>query len=270
MTAGRRRPRDRLVRTAVAVRRVAAEAEVSFVAAALAYYAFVSAVPLVVLGLTAATAVGGDALADRLVGLVAGVLAPAGETLLRQALTSRAGVGGVTVVGLVVLLWGALKAVRAIDRGFSRVYGRRGSPSAVRSVVDALVALSGVGLAMSAVLVIGAVVAWLGGAAVGAVGNGLLLLTLVAAFLPLYYLLPDADLTLREAVPGAVGAAVGWTALGAAFQLYAAIAPGGSVYGLLGGVILALTWFYVGALVLLLGAVVNAVRSGHAAPSVDD
>jgi len=87
-------------------------------------------------------------------------------------------------------------------------------------------------------------------------------------FLPLYFLLPDAAVTVREVLPGAVFAALGWTVLEAAFHLYATYVSGASVYGLLGGVLLALSWLYLGALLLLLGAAVNAVRSGHA-PRVD-
>ena len=195
--------------------------------------------------------------------MAAGVLAPAGQEVLRAALTDRAGLGGATLVGLVVLVWGALKAFRALDRAFSLVYGSTGE-GLVDAIVNAVVALAAVGVAVGVMLVAGAAVALLPGPLVGPVGALPLALTLVVVFLPLYYLFPGVDVSVGEILPGAALAAVGWTVLGAAFQLYATLAAGTSIYGLLGAVLLALTWFYLGALVLLLGATVNAVRSGRA------
>lgn len=250
------------------VLRLADDAQVSLLAAALAYYAFVSAVPLVVLGVVVATTVGGEALADQVVAVAGRLLAPAGQELLRSAVTARTGLGGVTVVGIVVLLWGALKAFRAMDLAFSLVYGHRSRASLAESLADAFVALTAVGVGILATLLASTLVAILPDPLVGPVGTLVLFVTLLVAFLPLYYLFPDVPLSVGEVLPGAVLAALGWTILGAAFGWYAASIAGVSVYGLLGGVLLALAWLYLGALVLLLGAAVNAVRSGHA-PSVD-
>lgn len=255
---------ERAVATVKAVRRTAVDADVSLLAAAIAYYGFVSTVPLVVLGVAVATTLGGEALADRLVALADDLLAPAGEAQLRAALTRRTGLGGVTAVGLGVLLWGSLKAFRAVDRAFSRVYGTEPATSIADAFGDAAVALSAVGAGVLAMLAVGAAVALLPGAATGVVGSVVLAVTLLVAFLPLYYLFPDAEHSLRSVLPGAGLAAVGWTLLGAGFGLYATHAGGASVYGLLGAVLLALTWFYLGALLLLLGAALNAVRAGHA------
>ena len=255
-----RRPAE----TGLATYRLGRETQVSFLAAAIAYYAFVSMIPLVVVGVVAATVLGGDALADQVVGAAAEVLTPAGENLLRSAVTARQGLGGVTAVGLLVLLWGALKAFRALDRAFSVVYGTRPAESLLHSVGEAALALTAVGAGLAAMVVIGAAVALLPAQVPGGLGALALLFTLVVVFLPLYFLFPDADLAVREVLPGAVVAALGWTVLGGVFQFYATNLSGASVYGLLGGVLLALAWLYLGALLLLYGAALNAVRSGHA------
>lgn len=258
----------RSVETGLAVYRLGEETQVSLLAAAIAYYAFVSMVPLVVLGVVVATVLGGDALADQVVAAASEVLAPAGEELIRSAVRARTGLGGVTVAGLAVLLWGALKAFRALDRAFSLVYGTDPAASILASITDAVLALSAVGAGLGAMVVIGAAVAVLPGQVPGGLGAVALFVTLAVVFLPLYYLFPDADLAVREVVAGAVLAALGWTVLGGVFQLYATYLSGASLYGLLGGVLLALAWLYLGALLLLYGAVLNAVRSGHA-PSPD-
>ena len=90
-----------------------------------------------------------------------------------------------------------------------------------------------------------------------------LVVGLTAAFLPLYYLLPGEDASVREALPGAVLAAVGWTLLQTGFRAYAADAVGYETYGVLGGTLLLVTFLYVGALLLLVGVVLNAVLAGR-------
>lgn len=253
-----------LASTGTATYRLAKEAEVSFLAAAIAYYAFVSMVPLVVLGVVVATTVGGESLADQVVDLSGALLAPAGEELLRSAVRARTGVGGVTAIGLVVLVWSALKAFRALDLAFSLVYGSETTTSIVETFTDAIVALSAVAGGIVAVLFVGTVVSIGGDPLIGALGPVALFAVLVVVFLPLYYLFPDVTLGVREVLPGAAFAALGWTLLGGTFQVYATTVAGASIYGFLGAVLLTLTWFYVGALLILLGAALNAVRSGHA------
>ncbi|PSQ33611.1 hypothetical protein BRD09_00260 [Halobacteriales archaeon SW_10_68_16] len=107
-----------LVGLARAVVVTARDQQLSFLAAAIAYYAFVSLVPLVVLALAIATLVWGG-------------------------LTSTSGRGGATVLGVVVLLWSSLRLFRGLDIAFSRVYGAVESVSLVEQVTEALVVLLG-------------------------------------------------------------------------------------------------------------------------------
>jgi hypothetical protein len=62
----------------------------------------------------------------------------------------------------------------------------------------------------------------------------------------------------------AVFAAVGWTALRTGFRIYAAFAGSYEAYGVVVGVLLLVTFLYFGGLVLLVGAVLNAVLAGGA------
>ncbi|MFQ3293598.1 MAG: membrane protein [Halobacteriales archaeon] len=73
------------------------------------------------------------------------------------------------------------------------------------------------------------------------------------------------DLWAREALPGTVTVAIGWTLLGGAFSWYATTAGNFALYGVLGGVLLLLTWLYFGAMLVILGAVLNAVIAGRVA-----
>lgn len=235
--------------------------DATFVAASLAYYAFVSLIPLLALVVVAATVVGGEALSTEVIALVGDLLTPAAQSDLLAAFQSGTGRGGVTLVGLALTTWGALRLFRGLDRAFGKVYGT--TPGGfVDQVRDALLVLVSVGAGVAGVTVVGGVVAFLPIPGARFVAPVTLLFALVAAFFPLYYVFPDAGVTARQALPGTVFAAVCWTLLGIGFGIYATFAGSSAVYGLLGGILLLVTWFYLGGVVLLVGAVLNAVLAG--------
>jgi len=244
---------------------------ITFIAASLAYYGFISLLPLLLLALVAAAVFGDPELVGSIADEVAATLGEQAGTLVREALTGAEGRGGATVVGLAVLLWSGLKLFRGLDIAFSEVYGEPIPDSVVDQVRNATVALGAVTLAVLATVVVGTALASYGFAdivqrtgLVGVVGTVTLLVGLTAAFLPLYYFLPGTDVSLTEALPGAVFAAVGWTLLQTGFRLYASSAGSYEAYGVLGAVLLLVTFLYFGALVLLLGAILNAVVAGRA------
>lgn len=244
----------------------ARDAEVTFLGAAIAYYALVSVVPALLLGVVLATALGGGALAERVLAAAGGLLTPAGEAAVGDALDGTAGRAGASIVGVVVLLWSTLKVFRGLDIAFSRVYGTARRPGLLEGVRDAAVGLLSVGIGIGAMLLLGgALVAAALPVAGWLLGLAALLVGLFVAFWPLYYVFPDAPVTAAEAVPGAALAAVGWVGLQAGFQAYAAVAASYELYGVLGGVLLLVTWFYVASSLLLLGAVLNVVLADRQA-----
>jgi len=64
-------------------------------------------------------------------------------------------------------------------------------------------------------------------------------------------------------LPGTIVAAVGWALLNAGFGIYVAYSSTRDLYGVVGGVILLITFLYFGALVILIGAVTNVVLMGR-------
>ena len=234
--------------------------QVSFLAASLAYYMFVSLLPLLLLALAIGSFLGNEAFATRIVEAVGTTLTPTTAELLGDALTSATGRGGATVFSIAVMIWGALKVFRGIDVAFSRIYDTHETDSFLHTVLDALAALLGIGLALVGFAVVGSVGAIFG---VSVALSGLALIPILAvAFLPLYYLFPDTQMRLREAVPGTLFAAVGWTVLATGFGIYASVAGGYQLYGVIGGVLLLVSWFYFAGQVLLAGAILNAVLAG--------
>ncbi|PSP62700.1 hypothetical protein BRC77_09060 [Halobacteriales archaeon QH_8_64_26] len=248
------------------------EKRITFLAASLAYYSFVSLIPLLLLAISIATLVGGQGLADRIINAAGGSLPPSVADIITQTLTSDGAAGASIGIGLVFLLWSAIKIFRGMDIAFSKVYGTSGPDGIVDQVTNALVTLLGIVLAVIVTIVIGAVVSFIQQSAgvLDQVGLGFLqgiigylagfvsIVGLALAFYPLYYFLPTGDVTLREAIPGAVFAAVGWTVLQTGFRIYAA-QSGGSAYGVIGAALLVLTFLYFGGMVLLIGVAINAV-----------
>lgn len=237
------------------------DSEVTFLAAGISYYVLVSLVPLLTLGVVVTTVVGGADLASRVQAVASAYLLPTGSALVTSALADRSGQGALSAASLAVTTWGALKLFRGVDVAFARIYGYQTGPI-LQQLTDGVVVLVTLGGAALGVAVTTAVIAVIDLPFVGVVGPLVLLPFLIAAFLPLYAVIPDVPVPLRSALPGAVLSAVGWTVLSAAFTVYARFSTG--VAGALGAVLLLVTWFYASGVLVLTGAAVNAVLADRA------
>ncbi|MEF8776405.1 MAG: YihY/virulence factor BrkB family protein [Haloarculaceae archaeon] len=230
----------------------------SFLAAALSYYAFVSAVPLLLLAFALASALGGEAFADAVVGVARNPLSEEAAEALDTALTSARGRRGATAVGLLVFVWSGIRLFRGLEHAFGLIYGRTETATSLTQVRNAAVALVAIGLAVTGVGALSWLLPMDQLRLVGLAGTVLSAIAIAAVLLPLYYFLPDPDVSVRECVPGAAVSGGGWALLGAAFSFYTEVAGGFQIYGVLGGVLLFLTWLYFGAVLVLAGAVLNA------------
>ncbi len=240
--------------------------DVTFLAASVAYYAFISLVPALLLLIAVASAVLGDAVASIVVTESRSFLTPAGQEAVASAIASAEGRTGATFLGAVVLGWSTLKVFRGLDTAFQTAYGVSEPSTLVGEISDAAVVAVGIGTGIVSMVVLGTLIA--GSELLPAIADvpgigiaGLLVLplVLVVVFFPMYYVLPNRPVSVREAIPGTALAAVGWTVLQAGFQVYAANAGQYQVYGVLGGILLLVTWLYLAAIVVITGAVVNAV-----------
>jgi YihY family inner membrane protein len=257
------RTRPGVASTARSLVAVARAEQLGFMAAAIAYYAFVSLVPLLLVTVAAASAAAGPAFADDVLSVAGSVLSPDAVDLLRTSLADGAGRSGATAAGLAVLVWSGLRVFRGLDVAFARIYRVDAHRSFLTNVRDAAVALAAIALAVGAVVAVTALLPLVGFSPGGSLGTLWLAAALPVVFLPLYYVFPDCSVTVREVVPGAALAGLGWTLLGFLFGVYAATADSFQLYGLLGGVLLVLTWFYLGGLLLLSGATLNTVLAGR-------
>jgi membrane protein len=86
----------------------------------------------------------------------------------------------------------------------------------------------------------------------------LVLLFLIGAIDQLYWLGPAARPRWRWITPGAVVAVLGWVAASLGFSTYVrAFGTYNATYGSIGAVIILLTWMYLSAFFILLGAEIN-------------
>jgi len=258
-----RSARPGVASTARSLVAVARAEQLGFMAAAIAYYAFVSLVPLLLVTVALASTVAGPDFAADVLAVAGGVLSSEAVELLRASLTDGAGRGGATAAGLAVLLWSGLRVFRGLDVAFARIYRVDAHRSFLTNVRDAAVALAAIALAVGAVVAVTAFLPLAGFSPGGPLRTLWLAAALPVVFLPLYYVFPDCPVTVREVIPGAALAGLGWTLLGFLFGVYAASADSFQLYGLIGGVLLVLTWFYLGGLVLLSGATLNTVLAGR-------
>ncbi len=239
------------------------EKNVTLMAAGIAYNAFVSLAPILLLLLIVVTVVGGG-LEDQIQQIATSSLPKPIANVVVQVFQSKASATGASLIGLVVLVWGSLKIFRGLDTAFSEIYDTDAQNSFVDQVRDGLVVLVGLAVAIIATVLVSIAFSAFSDTVpfIGFLTPLVLVAGLILAFFPMYYVFPDADLKWREVVPGTVFAAVGWAVLQALFQVYLA-SKGNSSTSLFGGVIVIVTWLYFSGLVLLLGAVINAVIGGY-------
>jgi membrane protein len=241
------------------------EENIAFMAGSIAYYAFISMLPLLLFALFVLSAVDNASLTAYLYSTTERVLTPHARQLLIESLDSTSARTGISVVSALTILWGTSRILRALDVAFSEIYGVEETKSVLAQARDAAIVAVALVAAIVVVVAAGVVFALVPDLPYPTVVNPLLLvLGLSLTFFPIYYVFPDVDVRPIEVLPGTVLAAVGWATLEAAFQGYVALAGRyEAVYGTLGSAFLLLVWLYFSGLVLLVGGVVNAVLAGR-------
>ncbi len=241
--------------------------QVTFLAAAIAYYGFVSLVPLAFLTVSIAGFID-TAWFEPVLARSDQFLTPQAIDLITRSLGNTTATGGATVIGLAVLLWSGSRVFRGLDVAFSQVYGTEKHKPLSAQVLDVVIVLGGIPAAVGAAAILGVLLpffTWVPGS--GLASRFALVLVLVVVFFPMYYRFPDADVTVRDALPGTLFAAVGWGVLATGFSVYASHLGTVHLYGILGAALLLVTWLYLGGIIIMVGAVVNTVMVGR--PSDD-
>jgi membrane protein len=167
-------------------------------------------------------------------------------------------------IGLLGTIWSGLGVTLAVENAFYRVYAipPRGRPDFFMSRLRGLKLLAVVGvLQLLSTVVAGAVAGGFGGWPLTIAGiSAALALDLALFFVVFRFLIPNLVPT-RELWPGIVLAAVGWDVLQSIGGLYVShVVKGASeTYGTFAAVIGLLAWLYLGARIVVYAAEINVV-----------
>lgn len=266
--------RNRVTRTPWAVIQTFSKAQGSLLAGSMAYYTFLSLLPVLMVALFIVGSVFGDNAAFEAAfsrGITQIFPSVEAEELIDQLIGARLAFG---VFGFIAIVYAGTGFIGALTASLNRMWevktGRNPLGQKVLNLI--IVATLGAVLLGSAGVTI-----WVGGLARAAfskeAGPVADLLELLAAplavfmvFLVMYRLLPACKLTWRSQVPGAILGAVGLEALKRGFAFWAQRSAGISALprSLL-SVVLLLVWLGFFSQLILYGAALNVVRNRRAA-----
>lgn len=257
--------------TRVARRAIAgfAEHDGSDVASSMAYFALLSIFQVVVLGVIVFSLLLGEGEARRIViGRLESALPlePGTVTAIVESIIESR--GGITIVSLPLLAWGAIGFFGALATGIGRAFATSTRRPFWQDKLIALVLLGGSGLLMLFSIGIGlaqGIVTRLATRLPGGGTGGQLLTDLVGLLLPIllvfvalllmYRVVPNRQVTFRQVLPGAIVAALLFTALRSGFTWYATdVARYESFFGPISTVISLLVFLHFASMVVLLGA----------------
>jgi membrane protein len=238
-------------------------------AGSMAYFSILSVFQLLVLGVVAATFVVGEGEARQFVVDQIRSGSPLDtdsiSAVIDAIIESR---GGISLFGLVFLVWSALGVFSAVSKGVSRAFSAATPRPFWQDKLIGLLLMTVTGLLGVASVVIGIVTGIVqsaaddalagvpgGYVALSAIGFALPLVLIFAAFLVLYRVVPNRPVTLREVWPGAVAATLLWTILRIGFTFYATnIANYETAFGPISAAISLLVFLYFASVIVLLGA----------------
>jgi membrane protein len=201
--------------------------------------------------------------------LLAALPAAAG-TIVRDSLAAieqAAGVAG--LVGLGLLLFNGSNFFVSLESVFDLAYHVPERHPVTQRLVSlaALLVLAGLVLLAAAAAAAGGVFGQsvtaalprLGAVVDAGLATAVSMAGLVAAFVLMYWRLPNAGVSLRQALPGALAAAALFVVVLRVFPLYVALfGQGFSVYAAFGTVLLFMFWLYIVGVILVGGAELNA------------
>jgi membrane protein len=265
--------------------RAIADDAIDDVGAMMAYYAVLALFPMLLFVVTLAVLV----LPAQMIADGTGFALMAVPSSVRPIIASQVDTlaeharGGFAFGTVVLAVWGASRGASGLMCALNRLFERTETRSWLRRQAIAI-ALT-IGLAVLLVIALGLLVVGpmlgrlvaerlgLGSAfdlgwSVGRwMAAGLLVMVVWALA---YRFLPDTDAPLRIFTPGAVVGVCLWLGISRLFGLYLDhFASNASIYGALGGAVTFLTWLWLSAVSMLLGAEINhviGIRRHHGAP----
>ena len=250
-------------------------------AAQLAYYFFFALFPALLFLVAVASYFPIDTLVDEIIARIGRFAPPEALAIITDQITkiSDGENGGLLTAGMLLTLWSSSAAMTAIIDTVNRAYGIVEGRAWWKVRLTAVVLTVGVSLFILvsfALIIVGPTVAerladrlYLG-AAFEWTWKTLqwpLVFALASTGIALvYYFAPDAEQDWVWLTPGSVFATTLWLVASLGFKYYVAnLGNYTETYGVIGGFMVLMLWFYISGLVILIGAEMNA-EIEHASP----
>lgn len=264
-------PRGGFIGKLVRIGRTIGRLRIGVYGAGAAYFLILAAFPALalLLGVLRHTSLEASHLVSLLEGFLPQALLPEAELLIHDLYRSASR----TFLGLSALtaLWSASRGVYGLLRGLNAVYGAAENRGYFYTRLISVVYTFGFLLVLLLTLVLHVfgteLLEFLRRRSGGFFGFllqiidlrfFLLLILQTALFTLMYTFLPSRRSRLRDSLPGALLAAIGWTVFSHLFSLYAEYFPGrADLYGSVYAVALSMLWLYFCILILLYGGLLN-------------
>ncbi|NRG43146.1 YihY/virulence factor BrkB family protein [Bacillus sp. CRN 9] len=177
--------------------------------------------------------------------------------------------------GIIATLWSASNGINAIVRAFNRAYDVPESRSfLIARGVAILLTISMIFVFVVALLlpVFGKQIGLFFSDVLGLSDEFLTLwnmlrwlaspMIIFIIFSGLYWFAPNKKLTKVSVLPGSIFATVGWIAASYAFSYYVSnFGNYSATYGSIGAIIILMIWFYMSAIIIMIGGEINAMMS---------
>ncbi|MCY9669738.1 YihY/virulence factor BrkB family protein [Paenibacillus alginolyticus] len=182
--------------------------------------------------------------------------------------------GGALSFGIIFALVSASAAMNAIVIAVNKAYGLPERKSFIHSRFLAVMLTLGMLIVIASALLLSVFGHWIGDWTLAnipistkqvALWNNLRwianFIIVFVVFIGVYYIAPNTCLTCKSVLPGAIFAAVGWQLTSLGFSFYVNnFTNYSATYGSVGGIIVLMTWFYISALIIIIGGEINAIR----------
>ncbi|HVS38991.1 MAG TPA: YihY/virulence factor BrkB family protein [Gemmataceae bacterium] len=242
-------------------------------AGALAYYSVFSMAPLILIAVGVASQFFDKATAqEQILQEIGETVGPSARDALAQILQHAGGAGNgvvATIVGVVLLLFGASGAFAELQDGLNNIWKVKPKPGLgiwelIKNRLLSITLVLGTGFLLLVSLILTAILSAVGGwmerhmpgsTWVWHILNSILSLVVVAAlFAMIFKILPDAKISWRDVWMGAVVTSALFTIGKALIGMYLGRSGLAATYGAAASIVILLMWVYYSALILLFGA----------------
>ncbi|HET6875963.1 MAG TPA: YihY/virulence factor BrkB family protein [Jatrophihabitans sp.] len=239
----------------------------NYLAALITYYGFIAVVPLLLLSSTILSFVlqGDPSLQKELLDSAVGQFPVVGAQLAQPHGVSGSGFG--LVVGILGTIYGGMGVAQAAQNAMNTIWRvpRNDRPNPLTSRLRSLLVLAIVGLSVLGTTALAALGSTLNvfGSEMKILIGVLTLLVNTLVFTTAFRVATAREITLRQTVPGAFGAALVWQILQyvGAYYVQHVVAKASEVNGVFALVLGLVAWIYLESVVVVFAAEFNTVRS---------